>query len=102
MIVPNKFNNILVNMKTTLFLLLASALTIFSSCQGGWSEDQKTALKNNCIGSGNYDCDCYVEKITTSHEGEETYNALSQAEKEELVQSCYQESEEEEEEIESF
>lgn len=91
-------------MKTTLFLLLASALTIFSSCQGGWSEDQKTALKNNCIGSGNYDCDCYLEKITTSHEGEETFNALSQAEKEELVQSCYQETfpGEEEGEIESF
>lgn len=88
--------------KNILFLFAVSILAL-SSCGGGWSDEQKEQLKNRCIGSGTYDCDCYVESITKAHEDSETYNALSKTEKDKLVESCVVEAETEtEEELESF
>ena len=73
--------------KNILFLCVTSLL-ILNSCGGGWSEEQKEQLKNQCIGSGSYDCDCYVDKVVKAHEDPETFNALSKEDKEKLVNSC--------------
>ena len=89
--------------KITFYAALFSSIAILSSCGGGWSEEQKDQIKNTCIGNGNYDCDCYVEKITSAHPDPDTYNSLSKEDKNSLVEDCLQEVEEsEEEEMESF
>jgi hypothetical protein len=88
--------------KSTLFAVLTVTITLLSSCGGGWSDEQKDQVKNRCLGNGNYNCDCYLEKVTKAHEDPETYNALTKEEKEELVKDCFQEVEVNEEELESF
>lgn len=90
-------------MNRIFYLILSTlVLTTVTSC-GGWSEDQKTQLKNNCIGSGTYDCDCYVKTITEKYENSDDYNKLDQSAKDELLKDCVVEVEAPaEEEIESF
>lgn len=86
------------------FTLFASLL-VLSSCGGGWSDEQKTQIKNQCLGSGSYDCDCYVEAVVKAHPNPDDYNKLSQEEKDALVKDCVVEVEESadaEEELESF
>lgn len=90
------------NMSKILTFAIPAALLILSSC-GGWSEDQKTAIKNKCIGNGGYDCDCYVETIVKAHPSTDEFNKLSADEKKELLKGCEKEIEEViEEELESF
>jgi hypothetical protein len=55
-------------------ILLGSVALFLTSCGGGWSEDQKTIIKNECITMGGYDCDCYVEKAEATFENPEEYN----------------------------
>ncbi len=88
-------------------IALSFVATVFFlySCGGGWSEDQKDQLKNTCIGSGLYDCDCYVETIVKAHENPDEFNKLSQADKDKLVESCANEEasdSSQDEDLESF
>ena len=55
-------------------ILLGTSVLFLASCGGGWSEDQKTLIKNECITMGGYDCDCYVEKAVEAFETPEEYN----------------------------
>ncbi|HLW30301.1 MAG TPA: hypothetical protein VKX29_05545 [Brumimicrobium sp.] len=75
-----------------LFTLLLSSVVLFlTSCGGGWSEDQKTIIKNECITMGGYDCDCYVEKAVTIFQNPEEYNKKAsevQEKFETAIQEC--------------
>lgn len=58
-----------------LFTVLLGAIVLsLTACGGGWSDDQKTIIKNECITMGGYDCDCYVSKAIESFEDPEAYN----------------------------
>ena len=89
-------------MSKYLTLSLFSVLFLLASC-GGWSEDQKTQIKNKCLGSGAYDCDCYVETVVKEYPNPDDFNKLTQEEQESAVEACAVEEEgAEEEEMESF
>ena len=90
-------------MRKFLSFSLLAAILLFSSCGGGWSEDQKAQIKNKCIGNGGYDCDCYLESVVKAYPSPDDFNKLSQEEKDEVVKECAVEEEViEEEELESF
>lgn len=77
-------------------------LLAVTSCGGGWSEDQKTQIKNQCLGNGSFDCECFVESVVKAHPNPDDYNALTQEEKDALVVECEVEEELTEENLESF
>lgn len=81
---------------------LLSVLLILTSCAGGWSDDQKKQINNTCLGSGLYDCDCYVEEVVKAYPNPDDFNNLTQEEKDAVVENCAVEIEAEEEELESF
>lgn len=92
-------------MSKSILFSFTLGLIVLNSCGGGWSDEQKDQLKNRCIGSGSYDCDCYVESIVKAHEDADTYNALSKEEKDKLVESCVVETDVEtgaDEDLEAF
>ena len=55
-------------------LILGTSLLFLASCGGGWSDDQKTLIKNECITMGGYDCDCYVNKAVEAFKTPDEYN----------------------------
>ncbi|RFC53931.1 hypothetical protein [Brumimicrobium aurantiacum] len=86
-------------------LILGSSILLFSSCGGGWSEDQKTTVKNECITMGTYDCDCYLDKATSTFKNPDEYNQEdSELHKkfETAITECEVEVESNEETMESF
>lgn len=87
-------------------LLLGTSVLFLASCGGGWSDDKKELIKNDCILIGGYDCDCYVEKAVETFENPEEYNKEDSEAKAEFttaIASCEVEVEEvEEESLESF
>ncbi len=90
------------SMSKYLTFSLFSALLLLASC-GGWSEDQKTQIKNKCLGNGGYDCDCYVKTVVEKYPEPEDFNKLSQEEQGTVVEGCAVEVEETpEEDLESF
>lgn len=92
-------------MKKLFTLMLGTALLVLSSCGGGWSEEQKTTIKNECITMDGYDCDCYVEKATEIFENPKEYNDNNSELKEKFetaIEACEVEVEDNEEELESF
>lgn len=93
-------------MKKLFTLLLSSSLLLLASCGGGWSDEQKQLIKNECITEGGYDCDCYVEKAVETFKDPKEYNDGSSQlhEKfEQLTEECkVKEDSTEEEEMESF
>lgn len=93
-------------MKKLFTLLLGGSILFLSSCGGGWSDEQKELIKNECITNGGYDCDCYVEKAVNTFKTPEEYNDDASdlhKEFEGLIEACKVEDEAEEEgEMESF
>ncbi|PKR81002.1 hypothetical protein CW751_07495 [Brumimicrobium salinarum] len=87
-------------------LLLSSTVLFLASCGGGWSDDQKNMVKNECITEGGYDCDCYVDKAVETFKNPEAYNAMEDAKKEAFntaIEDCEVEEEAvDEENLESF
>lgn len=58
-----------------LFNLLFMGLVLgLSSCGGGWTNEQITTLKNDCVMEGEYDCDCYVNKAKEMFKNPDQYN----------------------------
>lgn len=86
-------------------LLLATSFLILTSCGGGWSDEQKNLVKNECITLGGYDCDCYVDKATATFENPAEYNKKASELNEKFESSiveCEVKVEENEDELESF
>ncbi len=93
-------------MKKLFTLLLGGSVLLLTSCGGGWSDEQKELIKNECITDGGYDCDCYVEKAVETFKDPKEYNDVSSKLHEKFEQSiedCKTKEEmTEDEEIESF
>ena len=93
-------------MKKLFTLLLAGSMLFLTSCGGGWSDQQKELIKNECITNGGYDCDCYVEKAVETFKDPKEYNDESSKVHEkfqELIEACKsKEDTTKDEEIESF
>ena len=87
-------------------ILLGGSLLILTACGGGWSTDQKTAVKNKCITNGGYDCDCYVGKAVNTFKSTKEYNKKESKlndKFETAIKDCeVQVKEEKEENLESF
>jgi hypothetical protein len=88
-------------MKRLLYFGLFSSLLFLASC-GGWSDEKQSQIKNTCLGSGNYDCNCYLEKVMKAYPAPDDFNGLSEDQKKEVVKECVQESKTEDENLESF
>jgi hypothetical protein len=92
-------------MKKLFCLLLGTSFLFLTSCGGGWSEDQKNTVKNECITMGGYDCDCYVNKATETFKNPSEYNekATELNDKFELaIEECEVKIEEDISNLESF
>lgn len=89
-------------MKRLLFLSLFSVVVLLASSCGGWTDERKTQIKNTCLGSGMYNCDCYLEKVMKAYPSPDDFNGLSEDKKKETVKECVQEVKTEDENIESF
>ncbi|PWH86834.1 hypothetical protein [Brumimicrobium oceani] len=86
-------------------LLLGASFLILTSCGGGWSEDQKNTVKNECITMGGYDCDCYLEKATETFKNPAEYNKQASELKEKFnsaIEECEVQVEENDDNLESF
>lgn len=92
-------------MKKLFSLILGTALLTLTSCGGGWSDDQKNLVKNECITMGGYDCDCYVEKATETFENPAEFNKKSSELNEKFeasIKDCEVQVEENDDNMESF
>lgn len=92
-------------MKRLVSLLMLSSVLLMSSCGGGWNDEKKQKIKNDCIADGGYDCDCYVKKTVETFKTPEDYNnrtAEAKESYEEALKDCEKEVEENNENIESF
>lgn len=93
-------------MNRVLSILLGSAILLLTSCGGGWNEDRKTKIKNDCISEGNYDCDCFVKTTIEVFPNPEDYNNQSEEDKakyEEKLKACEVEVDDSaDEDLESF
>jgi hypothetical protein len=86
-------------------LLLGTSFLILTSCGGGWSEDQKNTVKNECITMGGYDCDCYVTKATETFKNPAEYNKKASELNEKFdtaIEECEVQVEENDDSLESF
>lgn len=86
-------------------LLLGTTFLILTSCGGGWSDDQKNTIKNECITMEGYDCDCYVDKAVEIFKSPEEYNADASELKEKFetaIEECEIQEEENDDDLESF
>lgn len=92
-------------MRKLFALLLGGSLLLLTSC-GGWSNEQRELIKNECITGGGYDCDCYVKKAVETFKNPKEYNDDSSKlhEKfEKSIENCkVKEDTTKEEDIESF
>ena len=91
-------------MKRLVSLLMIGTVLLLSSCGGGWDEERKNKIKNDCIAEGGYDCDCFVEKTLETFKTPEEYNNQSddaKAKYEEALEGCATEEEENTENLES-
>ena len=89
-------------MKRLLSLSLVSVVVLLASSCGGWTDERKEQITNTCLGSGNYDCKCYLEKVMKAYPSPDDFNNLSEEKKKEAVKECVQETKTEDENIESF
>lgn len=92
-------------MKRLVSLFMLGAVLVMSSCGGGWNEEKKTKIKNDCVAEGGYDCDCYVKKTVETFKTPEDYNNKSddaKAKYEKALKECEKEVEESDENLESF
>ena len=92
-------------MKRLVSLMMLGSVLLMSSCGGGWTEEKKQKIENDCVADGGYDCDCYVNKTVETFKNPEDYNNQSAEMKEkyeESLKSCEKEVEESDENLESF
>lgn len=64
-------------MKKLFSLLLGGSVLFLASCGGGWSDEQKELIRNECITDGGYDCECYVDKAVETFKDPKEYNDVS-------------------------
>ncbi len=92
-------------MKRLVSFFTIGTVLLMSSCGGGWTDEKKQKVKNDCITAGSYDCDCYVKTTVENFKTPADYNQRSEdgdKKYQEALKSCEKEVEETEEEIESF
>lgn len=92
-------------MKRLVSLLMVGVVLLMSSCGGGWDEEKKTKVKNQCIAKAEYDCDCYMEKTLEHFKTPEDFNNQKDDVKkafEKSIKDCEKEEEVNDENLESF
>ncbi|MGM0480041.1 MAG: hypothetical protein ACQERC_12540 [Bacteroidota bacterium] len=92
-------------MKRLVSLFTVGTVMLMSACGGGWTEEKKQKVENDCITTGTYDCDCYVETTVETFKTPGEYNQRSDEAKKkyrEALKSCEKDVEKSDEEIESF